>query len=501
MPASSYHVALLAALVLALSPSISRAQGAPGLPGSPLPDNYNFQLFEPFDLDLNNVPVRTRAGFFFRYDKTYWAPSSERVTIGTPGATTPGEIFVPITEVDIVNPVGAPNGPDGIPGTADDLLSFPAFEGTPPGQLTIINSIQDAPPQSEFGFGERYEFGYTDERGISLEVGILDGPTSTSEQLFGFVAPGVATVNGFGSVFVNFTSSDPNVPITDILLGFRDFGNGVGELGIPITNGPDGIGNGIIDNIDGDADAGGNPVSGAFGIDLDVDGVIDFFLTDFEDLTNFNIRFNDLTVRNVLETQGIEIMKTFTLDNRNRFRRKQHNEVVFGYGVRLMRIKDDFFVGGDVDLFGQTDADVDVDNQIIGPQVRAKWVQRRGAVTFDIDTRFQAGLNIQDVGLVGNIGGDALPGGLNNSATLTPTTTAIGFAEESFSPLVELRANVAYQISQSLAVRAGYTFLYVDGISRSSQLIGYTLPNYTLLGAGEQDLFYHGLNFGLEGRF
>lgn len=374
MSASTFRVSVTAAALIAILPSISHAQHAPELPGEPFSTDYNFQLFEPFDMDLGNKPIRNETGYFLRVDKLYWAPTSERTVIGIDGATE--------------ETVGS-------------------------GFFNQISDIRDAPPQAEFGYGDRYEFGYTDKRGVTFEVSVLDGPESDSIATF---------------------ADSPNVLFDDLI-------NSTATAPFAVTFAP---------------------------------ATVD--------------------VESRIELDGIELIKMITLDNRHHMRREQNVNVQIGYGIRHLRMRD-FFAVNALDAIGGSvfDVDVDADNQILGPEVVVKVDKFRGRWRFGFVGKFMAGANIQDVGLIGNIS----DGGTN----VPQTPTFLGEGDVNFSPVAEFRADMEYYLTHSVALRLGYTGLFIGEVSRSSQLVGYTAPFYTLNRLDEQHVYYNGLTAGITASY
>jgi len=418
------------------------------------------EWFAPVDFDFDNQPSRKSSGYFFRYDKLSWATVGENTTIGDESVNVLSEnIF---------------------PGNAGDI-------GAPPPQYQIINGLQEVTPDAEFAWGERYEFGYlkaSRNGATGWTVGILDGPERTSRATFGF-GP---SLNGFGSVHVNFTTSE------GYLLGFRDYQiqtiNGEGFVigQNPVLVGPGGDLNGLLtsDGIPDDINGNALPVFFFTGFDADASGDIDDEEVtgngvDFGDLHEFNIRFDTLLVRDVTETQGIEIMKTHVLNNRHLPASRQGNRWEIAYGARFLRLRDAFFFQGTGDLLGLTQINTSVDNQIVGPQVRAKWSSQRGRWNASVDSRFVFGYNFQDLDQSGDIGQNLVPGGLNSLLNGQPTSFSYGRQANDFSPLVEFRADASYQITRAVALNLGYTAIYVDNVTRASSSTRYqTLVSFKL---------------------
>ncbi len=68
-----------------------------------------------------------------------------------------------------------------------------------------------------------------------------------------------------------------------------------------------------------------------------------------------------------------------------------------------------------------------------------------------------------------------------------------------FSPVGELRVNVAYNVTRSVAINAGYTGLVVGNISRASNSINYDAVNLVGIHLNDNQIFFaNGLNFGVS---
>ena len=180
---------LAAILLISVSAETLRAQDA-------FSDNFGYsdlQFFSPVDFDFADRPLRKSSGYFFRYEKLNWAATSERNTIGDPNVQVLSEVIVPD---ELAESFGVTSGP-----LRQADLQYP-----------IINGLQDVAPKAEFGWGERYEFGFFHKKN-GWEVSILDGPEIISESAFG----NGHELSGFGSIHINF-ATPPN-----FLLGFRDY--------------------------------------------------------------------------------------------------------------------------------------------------------------------------------------------------------------------------------------------------------------------------------------
>lgn len=488
--------------------------------------SHDLQFFAPVDFDFDMNPRQRETGWFFSFDKLSWAYTGERTEIGDPTLLVLSEEVV------------------GDTGTS---------QGDPPPQYRINNSIQDAPPAAEFAWGERYEFG-TMKDDHRWSIGILDGPEVNVSEVYGFqnvqlpsIVAGLDTndffgnlaftigllgfeseailtgaqnlqtsPNGFGAVHVNFATP------AGYLQGFRDYALNIigpfGGVGQGPTAGGPGLqvisvevddnnqiteinlltgGDGVIDNLDDDVINGFFIVS----IDSDGDGTLDTDVAsgvDFDDLHTFNIAFERFSVRSTAETQGVELMYGIPLGNRHHMVKRQNNKLDLGYGVRYLRLRDNFYWEGLGGFLGRTLADTEAQNSIFGPQIRGSWTSQHGRWSTTIDGRCLLGYNVQDIDQNGLIGSALAPGKVNRSLTGQPHAVRYGRTDNDFSPVIEFRAETKYQITSSIAARLGYTAMFIDNITRSSQVMNWSLPDLGILEGGQQDIFINGANVGFD---
>jgi hypothetical protein len=507
-----FHSLATASLLLGILGGGVQAQE--NLPPGPSNYEHDLQLFAPFELDLDNMPVVDQwSGYYFNYDKLFWSYSGERVTLGSEKVTAFEEIIFYDNPQDI--------------------------GGDPPPPHQIFNTIVDVPPKAGFAFGNRYELGYHD-RDHGWMIGVLDGPELNQTEFYGFArvdtngdgipdglppfidpdftdntdvgpGPGGAQQAGFGLRAFGFGS----VPVLfetppGYLTGFRDYTNALADASIGTQGGPMlYIGNygmsleddnlpiqffRLADDLNGNGVFGSVPV-----IIVGEDGVARLgVLHDWEDLHNFNVYFDNVTLRNTTESDGVEAMWSQDVTNRHYMAKKQNNQVTLSWGARYMRLYDEFFA----DMQGSILHDVFVDtsfiNSIVGPQVGVKWQNRRQRWTLTADGKFMFGYNTADWDQFGLMGEGLVPGGLNQPLYARPTAFAHGLQEREFSPVAEMRLRARYHVTTAFSLTAGYTGMFVGNVRRASPSVHYSLPAFGYRDVGTQDLLVNGLDLGVE---
>lgn len=254
----------------------------------------------------------------------------------------------------------------------------------------------------------------------------------------------------------------------------------------------------VADDLDGNGNAGVTRVLA----DIDGDGVIEegeiiAIINNFADLHTFNVFFDDVTVRNRTEIDGVELMRMHEISTRNKMQQGRWDDLRFSYGVRFLSVDDDFYFRGRGSILGRTTVETDVENQIVGPQIALKWTRRDGPWNFTLEARGTAGYNIVDVDQYGIFGEEAIPGALNRSATARTTTSLDGNRFDEFSPLGELRAQIQYRLAESISLQVGYTAKYVGNIHRGSSATAWNIPDFGVRD-DKGDLFTNGINLGIE---
>jgi len=420
------------------------------------------QWFSPVDFDFDCQPIERDCGVFFNYNRVSWFITGERTSVGQPGAVDVSEEIWPADLA--LDPIDGPTQP-----------------------YAITNSLQDVTP-GEFGWGHRYEFGYfSGQHGVM--VGIIDNMRTFSSEVYG----GGPQPSGFGSLHVNFELQNP-----DLLTGFRDYGGELVddvEVPTPTITGPGGFGDGVTDDLNGNLAAG--PV--AIIAVIDDEEVIVGIAVDYGDFYRFNATFNAIGIRNDSQVDGVELMKTYVLDNGHWMAKEQNGQIEIGAGIRYMRIRDGFGFAALSDLFrGANFVDTQVDNNIVGPQIYGRYTKQVKRWTAGVGGRFMFGYNRQNLDQNGAIGRNMLPGGLNQPALLQPRDWNYGESADDFSPVAELRADLSFQVTSAISLKLGYTCIYTDNITRASSVTKWSLPDMGFNATGQQGVLINGADGGVE---
>ncbi len=221
-------------------------------------------------------------------------------------------------------------------------------------------------------------------------------------------------------------------------------------------------------------------------------------MTDFDDLHTFNIAFDQVVVRTRTKMNGVEAMWSHELTNRHYQAKHQNNHIELSAGARYLQVEDYFGLLADGGILGRTWSDNWLDNQIVGPQLRAKWVNQRQRWRVSGTTSFLFGYNTQNWSQENGIGSQLIPGATNRLLFGQPTYSQHGIALDDFSPVGELRLEAAYFVTQAIALKAGYTGMYVGNVRRAATSVRYYLPDMGFRDSGTQDLISNGLDLGID---
>ncbi|MEY4566296.1 MAG: hypothetical protein RLY14_1266, partial [Planctomycetota bacterium] len=228
------------------------------------------------------------------------------------------------------------------------------------------NSLDTSWMSNDGGWGQRFEFG-----NIKCDSGWFASFWNIKQ------------VQSYNVTGVNFAPSDPFT----LMSGFVD-GNG------------DGI----------DDDLNNNQIYGRSGQDLGTfdsgpppgfippfDGTPDVGApTDTNDMIVYLQTFSQVASSNKLTMQNFELNRLLRLPGHN-----WNNEFDYYYGVRYLKVRDQYDVTATGGFLDQSFWHAESDNNLIGPQIGARWSRRARAIGFSVDGRFLAAYNQQDNDLRG----------------------------------------------------------------------------------------------------
>ena len=253
--------------------------------------------------------------------------------------------------------------------------------------------------------------------------------------------------------------------------------------------------------------------------------------------TNDFIEYGNLKLQNISRFTGVELMKTY------RYPPGHHGGVwEIGAGPRFFQFHDRFdatgntvaqalLLGDGTIILPQTPPnivsiarnltapsafnfwDMSIDNNLVGPEVAARWEMERGRWTVSTDFRAMIAANFQTAHMSGatSAGWTSSVIRLDTGAVIPGTTTGNGILGQplftfnngknnvTFAPLGELRCDAIYKLTRNASIEVGYTGLLFSGIGRAVDRIIYNVPNMEVLnGADKQHVFINGVNFGFN---
>jgi len=405
-------------------------------------------LFAPADVSPYGNGIQPSEGYFFVFDGLHWS-------ISTPAVATIGK-------------------PDFV--RQDVYRSDPTQEAQPFNQASTHDTGQLTAAYTE---GNRIEFGRVwGHRGWFFSGYRLNNQTQ-------MIVTGTADV------------------------AFEDFDIATGIKAL----------DGLVENLDPDAQDPTDPT---------LSGTI-------TEIRSLPVTFDELIMKNRVETWSVELM------GMHRFHQLHHGGVfeVFA-GARYLEFNESFDVNGLGDELTTTTGqqppgqqppaqpgtqlapippiladsvwNTIADNHIVGPQIGMRYFRRHNRWMISTEGRFLAGINFQNIRQSGVLGSRlTAPGTLDQPYLLGPADVDHTEFLDEWSPLVELRAELRYQLTRSISVRFGWTGFWVDGIARPSNMINYEIavpnrrPNpvdYEMMGIltenNQQSVFAQGFSIGLD---
>lgn len=401
--------------------------------------------FAPADIsDFGNGPP-PKVGFFFSYERVYWSLSKPQVTaVG----------YSPIE--DIPFPGGVLDTPEG--------NQTPARGPTP--LVDEQNSFDTAFLQSDFTWGNRFDMGWMEDNDHGWLVSIIEGVRDT--QVFDLEHATVLFDNPEGFLDPDYQDNNQD-GIDDDLDGDFVFGRDGADTSIPHTGIPD------------------TPAA-----------------VDTDDRQAYIPRFETFEIKQITKLNGVELMRVYRAPHH-----RSGSVFEFMYGVRYVSLEDKFSWFGVGGVLADSYSSTKINNNIVGPQLGARWSNQRGRWIVSAEGRFTAGFNMaqgRQRSLLASLAGyttDIPPDITGTTPNAFNALRAYGSTaasyDETFAPVAELRLQTSYQITKAWALKVGYTAIFMDGISRASNRINYSVPAMGIRHENtNQDFFVNGVNFGVE---
>ena len=175
----------------------------------------------------------------------------------------------------------------------------------------------------------------------------------------------------------------------------------------------------------------------------------------------------------------------------------------FTAGGRYFELKDQFWVDARGGNFTDSYWNTHSHNEIAGPEIGMRWFKPMGRFGISAEGRFTAGINSQSVDQDGILASGLIAG--QNTAPQPTLMGATSFNHSDhwieFSPIIELRVEAHMQLTNLIAVKAGYTGIFVNNVVRAADMVDYTLPTMGItrnLDGNLQSMYAQGLNISIE---
>jgi hypothetical protein len=177
-------------------------------------------------------------------------------------------------------------------------------------------------------------------------------------------------------------------------------------------------------------------------------------------------------------------------------------------GARYMEIREDFSAVASGGVLANTILWSEADNRLVGPHVGLRWFRTNDRWTLSLQGDFTGAVNMQTVRQLGAVGDQLSVAPIPRPASNPPqplAMQALDFSHaanmQEFSPIVEVRLEAAYQVTQSVSIRGGWTGMWIGNVARPSGMVNYTLGETQTFGIltsqNRQSLFLNGLDLGV----
>jgi hypothetical protein len=259
----------------------------------------------------------------------------------------------------------------------------------------------------------------------------------------------------------------------------------------------------------------------------------------------FTPTFTALQISDKVTTTGTEIMRMYRTPQLH-----DGGTIDLLYGARYLQLNDVFQVYGTGGPFDAMEITQKVLNNVVGPQIGARYAKQRGRWSVFAEGRFfpsanfavekntsvlasnsQPSTTANSNGLNGTNGTNGNTGITGTSSTSSTSgtsgstggasvnaqgpaiekrdapaallygalTSSAGLNNMQFSPACEFRAGANCWLTQGVAVKFSYTGIFLPNMTRASNTIDYSLPNIGIISGGHhQCVILNGLTLGIE---
>lgn len=458
---------------------------------SPPPRSFDWQLFAPVQ-SSEPCDRNTGDGYFGSLERSHmWLMRPSRSSVGAPLTNQPQTAFVPSQ----VNYFFLPVIFDPDPNVANDeiiLIEDELLSNIQPfvvdGNTGVqLNSIDDAIPETMTGWGNRYEFGWVEDR-RGWMVSVMDGEVNQANN-YGFddkrrdQIAATQRFDGFQG-FQFLTDANGN--------NFLD-ANGDPIQILTVVTSQDPIDNSLT----------GQSI-------LPIDG-LNTVHVNFEDPlgllflpalgANIAVVFDDVATSTRMDMLGFEAMAI----RRKRQLNSGATADVF-VGARYLELDDQFNFFGRGGILTDTEIDQNALNRIFGPQFGLKISKRTGRWSTNIQGKVLFGSNFTAIRQRGKLGDHNSGGSIANGPLIPANLTGYDFdhrmSDETFSPVGELRIEMGCHVTKNLALKLDWSGMAAGGIARAANTVRYSLPdaNGQTMGilSRSEELFVSNLSLGVQ---
>jgi hypothetical protein len=169
-------------------------------------------------------------------------------------------------------------------------------------------------------------------------------------------------------------------------------------------------------------------------------------------------------------------------------------------GPRYTELNDTFLVNATGGILDATRWATDAQNHLVAGQIGARYFRKVGRWMFDAEGRFFGGINYQNIHQFGTIASNSVPpGGLFQPLTLSPVAFSHAEFMREWTPGIELRLEMRYQMTRGISLRAGWSGTWMDNIARAQDMVDYTLPSFGIITTNNrQGVILNGAVIGID---